>query len=227
MTLADWKDILSATATISTIINFLTGLQICRGFVRKGTTGDASGLPFVAGAMNCAVWLKYGILIQDTAMTLVNMTGTVLLSGYTICYYLHAPKKLVIQKQMTFAVGFFFTLLYYLNQMSDEMEHSRYVLGLVGSSLAVGFFASPLASLSHVLKTRSTEVLPFPLIVSSFLVSGQWWLYGIILDDNFVKVPNLLGWCLASFQLLLFVWFPSASTKILPEYHDKEPLLSS
>ena len=38
--------------------------------MRKGNAGDASGLPFVAGAVNCAIWLKYALLIDDSAMKL-------------------------------------------------------------------------------------------------------------------------------------------------------------
>ena len=112
--------------------------------------------------------------------------------------------------------------------MNEELGHARHVLGLVGASLAVSFFGAPLASLAHVLRTKSTEVLPFPIILSSFFVSGQWWLYGTIIDDNFVKVPNFLGWCLATFQLLLFVWFPSKSSRkdSLPtSISDSKPLL--
>jgi solute carrier family 50 protein (sugar transporter) len=111
--------------------------------------------------------------------------------------------------------------------MNESLGHARTVLGIVGASLAVCFFAAPLASLSHVMKTKSTEVLPFPLILSSFVVSGQWWLYGIILDDNFVKIPNFLGWLLATFQLLLFVYYPSKRRSSLPTISssDRVPLL--
>lgn len=102
-------------------------------------------------------------------------------------------------------------------QMDQESEHPQYILGLVGDVLAVCFFGAPLASLAHVLRTGSTEVLPFPIILSSWFVTGQWWIYGNILQDNFVAVPNCIGWCLATFQLLLFVYFPSKRrTSLLP-----------
>ena len=53
--------------------------------------------------------------------------------------------------------------------MDESLGHARYVLGLVGSSLAVSFYASPLASLAHVIRSRSSDVLPFPIILSSFI----------------------------------------------------------
>ena len=89
-----------------------------RGFVRKGTTGDASGLQFVAGALNCAVWVKYGFFIQDTPIIAVNCVGNILLASYALCYYRYAPCRLSIQKQMVFALGFFATLYVYVGSVS-------------------------------------------------------------------------------------------------------------
>ena len=45
--------------------------------------------------------------------------------------------------------------------MDSELGHARYVLGLIGSSLAVGFFASPLASFAHVIKSGSSKYFFF------------------------------------------------------------------
>jgi len=230
MPIEDWKDFVSVTATISTVINFLTGLQVIRGHSRKGTTGEASGLPFIAGALNCSVWLKYGLLINDTPMTYVNTIGTTLLTSYAFFFYVYSPYKTSVLRQIIFAIGFFLTLCFYVDRMDEALGHARYVLGLVGSSLAVSFYGSPLASLAHVIRSRSSDVLPFPIILSSFVVSGQWWLYGIILNDNFVKIPNCMGWVLASFQLLLFVYYPANSNRknSLPlSTNDTKPLLVS
>ena len=56
---------------------------------------------------------------------------------------------------------------------SDGSEHPQYIIGLVGDVLVVCFFGAPVASLSHLMCTRSTEVLPFPIILSSWFVTGQ------------------------------------------------------
>jgi len=227
MVLEDWKDTVSLSATIATVINFLTGLQVIRGYVRKGSAGDSSGLPFIVGSLNCAIWLKYGLLIDDWTIKVVNLIGTTLLASYSLAFYKYTPYKTSSIKQMVFAFGFFMTLSFYVDRMDEDQEESRYILGIVGCAMGVGFFASPLASLAQVIRTRSTEVLPFPLIVANFFVTSNWWLYGIILDDNFVLVPNALGWCLAMFQLLLFAYFPSKRKTSLPtSSSDTVPLLS-
>lgn len=75
--------------------------------------------------------------------------------------------------------------------------------------VTVVFFAAPLTMLMHVVRVRNSESLPFPLIASTFVVSLQWFVYGLLIDDTFVQVPNLLGCLLAGAQLALFVVYPS------------------
>lgn len=39
-----------------------------------------------------------------------------------------------------------------------------------------------------IIKTKNTEILPFPLIFMGTLVSFQWLLYGFIIDNTFIVV---------------------------------------
>ena len=59
--------------------------------------------------------------------------------------------------------------------------------------------------------TKNTEVLPFPLILTNFFVTLQWYFYGYLLEDYFIQIPNLLGCILSSIQLTLFVIYPNKS----------------
>ena len=78
------------------------------------------------------------------------------------------------------------TLLYVQNQ--ESFEEAKKCLGIVCCIVTILFFAAPLASLLHVIKMKSTESLPFPIILASFITSLQWLLYGIILEDKFIQV---------------------------------------
>ena len=146
MVLEDWKDTVSLSATIATVINFLTGLQVIRGYVRKGSAGDSSGLPFIVGSLNCAIWLKYGLLIDDWTIKVVNLigtkndfqniqviiqipkyimvSGTTLLASYAIAFYLYTPYKTSSIKQMVFAFGFFMTLSFYVDRVKIVLDLS-------------------------------------------------------------------------------------------------------
>ena len=150
-------------------------------------------------------------MIDDLAVTIVNLVGAVLMSSYTACFYYYSLRRLPVQKQIVFALTFYVTLNVYLKYGESDDSSGRYICGLVASGFAVGFFVSPLATLMHVISTKSTSTLPFYMILANFFLTGQWWLYGTILNDNFIKIPNFMGWCLSTLQLLLFVIFPSES----------------
>ena len=85
----------------------------------------------------------------------------------------------------------------------------------------MGFFAAPLVSLFEVMRTKSTEVLPFAMIVANFLAGALWSMYGILIGDNFVKIPNFLGFGVSSFQLMLFAYYPTSSSSSTPPLKQK------
>lgn len=64
---------------------------------------------------------------------------------------------------------------------------TNYVLGLLCCSVGVFFFASPLIKLKHVIVSKNTEVLPRPIIIASFFVTLQWFIYGYLIDDSFIQ----------------------------------------
>lgn len=87
----------------------------------------------------------------------------------------------------------------------------KYYVGLICCSASIIFCATPLVSLRDVFRMKSTETLPFPLILMMFFMGGLWTLYGLIIKDAFVAVPNAIGCSLATFQLSLFAVFPHVS----------------
>ena len=74
--------------------------------------------------------------------------------------------------------------------------------------MSIAYCSAPLASIQHVFKSRSTDSLPFYLILATVIVTGLWSTYGHIIQDNFVKIPNMIGFTAALFQLSLFCKFP-------------------
>merc|ERR1712117_916380 len=179
---------------------FLTGITPCREFFRKGSTGEMSSLPFVAGALNCAVWAKYGMAIEQPALIFVNFVGAALQSGYSVVFYRFAAgsaSRHAAVRQIVFAIVFFATMCL--------------LLPYVSSLLTVVFSASPLSGLGHVMRTGSVASLPLGLIVMTFLVTGQWWIFGNLIGDGFISFPNMLGCCICSAQLAIYAYFRNFS----------------
>ncbi|XP_013138932.1 PREDICTED: sugar transporter SWEET1-like [Papilio polytes] len=61
----------------------------------------------------------------------------------------------------------------------------------------------------EIIRNKSTEGLPFPIIFSGAIVTFMWLLYGIILKNKFLVIQNVVAVILCSIQLALFVIYPS------------------
>nr|XP_014085444.1 sugar transporter SWEET1 isoform X3 [Bactrocera oleae] len=176
MPLPTYDVLLESTAVVSTVLQFLSGVIICRKYIQKKSTGESSGLSFICGFLSTSFWLRY-----------VNKKSYMRQFGIVLCIL--------------------FGVWYYTNLVETEEEKVR-VMGLVCSIVTVCFFAAPLTMLIHVIRVKNSESLPFALIVMTFLVSVQWVIYGVIISDTFIQIPNFLGCLLSMLQLCLFVVYP-------------------
>ncbi|XP_038044669.1 sugar transporter SWEET1-like [Patiria miniata] len=198
------KDAMSVVATLSTIALLLTGIQICMKVRRQGNTNNVSMFPFLASDVSCIIWLKYGILKEDNALIIVNTAGVILQSIYIFIYYLHEFEKVSIHKKLLYAGVFIFPVLSYVKFYVDDVGTALGQLGLIGCFCSVIMYGSPLSTLADVIRTQSTASMAFPLCLANFLVAAEWAVYGHIIMDNFVKVPNIIGALLGFIQLMLF-----------------------
>ena len=212
MALDEWENFVGQSATVFTIVQFLTGVQVCLGFHRKKTTGETSCMTFLVGVVMTFVWFNYGRLVSDHNLQAVNGTGFCLNTLYAFCFYNYTTSRIQTGKKM-FLTFLLIVLIqtYIVNE--EALSTAQYRIGFFGATLSVAYCVSPLSNIKHVLRTRSTESLPFPLILGTVVMTGLWTLYGHIIHDSFVKLPNMLGFVAALFQLSLFGIYPSSQFK--------------
>ncbi|XP_067634170.1 sugar transporter SWEET1 [Eurosta solidaginis] len=210
MSLPTYDVLLEASAVICTVLQFLSGAVICRKYIQKKSTGESSGLSFVCGFLSTSLWLYYGILTNEHSVILVNSIGIMLFLCYTIIYYMFSVSKKSYLKQFFIVLCIQGATWYYTNSIDLDAEKVR-VMGFICCVITVCFFAAPLTMLCHVMRTKNSESLPFPLIAMTFLVSVQWVIYGVIISDTFIQIPNFLGCLLSLLQLCLFVIYPPKS----------------
>jgi len=61
-------------------------------------------------------------------------------------------------------------------------------LGIICMTLNTADFAAPLAGLRVVIRRRATSTLPLPLCIANFMVSSEWFLYGLLVKDFYLIV---------------------------------------
>ena len=138
-------------------------------------------MTFIVGVVMTFVWWSYGRLVGDSAIQTVNGTGLVLQTAYCFCFYSFTNAKIQTGKKM------FLTLLLLIlvqTYIVNETEHetATFRIGLFGSFLSVSYCLAPLATIQHVMSTKSTESLPFPLILNSVIFTSIWSVYGVIIQ---------------------------------------------
>ena len=86
-------DVLSITATTSTIGLFLCGVPICQRIQQRGSTEGTSVAPFLLTSISCVCWFGYGIIRDDNTIIFVNGIGFVFQSVYLSYYYIKTRNK--------------------------------------------------------------------------------------------------------------------------------------
>ncbi|XP_032683001.1 sugar transporter SWEET1 isoform X2 [Odontomachus brunneus] len=168
-------------------------------------------MPFVGAIGVCILMLRYALMLDDPAMINVNVFGIVTNTAYMIVYYYFAPNKRNILNLIGKATLFVIFFLVYA-----QIEHPSNVefrFGIAVTVLLLFLIASPLVHLGEIIKTKNTDILPFPLIFMGTLVSFSWLLYGFIIDNAFIMFQNAVGLTLSIIQLSLFAIFPSGNSE--------------
>ncbi|XP_012282802.1 sugar transporter SWEET1 [Orussus abietinus] len=207
MPLEDYKEIVGTSAMVTTIGQMFAGTIICKDIYHKGNSEGFDPMPFIGGTGMCILMLQYALILGDQNMINVNICGLLLNLLYVIFYYLYSPNKSNVHLKIAKAVAFLAIILGYMQIESSENLEFR--CGIIITVLMLLLLGAPLFNLGEIIKTKSTESLPFPLILMATLVTFQWLLYGIIIDNVFVIFQNAVGFVLSAAQLSLFAIYPS------------------
>jgi solute carrier family 50 protein (sugar transporter) len=174
----------------------------------KATTG-VQLLPLLSMFANSTCWFIYGILAHDIFPLMVtNGIGMGLTTFYLVVYYKYAPDRQRVFHQILFLLFGLFLIAMYPIFSYEPHRVVQQNIGYVSILVCAIMFGSPLVVLKEVIRQKSTDLLPLTMIVAGFINSLLWLLYGLILGDLFVIVPNLVNIFLGSIQLLLFCIFP-------------------
>ncbi|KAI6207143.1 Sugar transporter SWEET [Aphelenchoides besseyi] len=197
--------VLSLTAIVTTVSLFFCGIPICIEIWRRKSTNEISGFPFLMGFLGGMMWLRYGFLKSDSTMITVNCVGVVMMAAYLIFYTCYSDSKVSILSKIAVVIVLILTMLVLVEIYGMAIIDP---LGFVSMTFNIINFGAPLAGVQIVLKKRSVESLPLPLCTANLLVSSQWCLYGVLVSDIYIMIPNGAGVVLALVQMSLFLIFP-------------------
>lgn len=211
--LQPYKDTVGLSAAVITVLQFFSGVFVVNDIRRKGSSEGFSAGPFLGGAVFSLLNVQFGQMLQDDAMIKVNLIGLGLNVVYVCAFYWYTvgPAKTKVWGQIGLAGAVAAGLLAYVQYEDPKVVEFRF--GMILTGILLMLVGMPLLGLGEILKNKSTEGLPFPIILSGSFVSLAWLLYGVILRSNFLVAQNVIALALGLVQLSLFVIFPSKPTK--------------
>ena len=129
---------------------------------------------------------------SDVSLMLTNCCCALLPCLYIIVFYSCTIRKSHMHRLFLVGLSVLFSPLIYIVVMELSEEVATRQLGSVCCFLAICGYASPLATITEILLTNSTESMSLLMVVYNFTCALSWDAYGKLINGYFVREPNVL-----------------------------------
>ncbi|EGZ23364.1 hypothetical protein PHYSODRAFT_479000 [Phytophthora sojae] len=207
-----WVDLLNVATAVAQVILSLSLTTDLYDVHRRKNTGEMAALPLVAMAVNNHGWMLYGYLADNMFPIFATQAFSQCAAiTYNAVYYRYSTpekrKDLVKLYSRALVVHCAFTIytiigvLGLTNQSKTEVGEWVVYAAIV---INIWMYASPLATLKHVIATKNAASIPINLSVMIFVSASLWLASGIVDDDIFVWSINGIGTLLSFIQIVVY-----------------------
>nr|AYV91994.1 SWEET13a [Saccharum spontaneum] len=215
-----------AFGLLGNVISFMTFLAPIPTFYRiyksKSTEGFQS-VPYVVALFSAMLWIFYALIkSNETFLITINAAGCIIETIYIVMYFVYAPKKAKLftaKIMLLLNVGVFGVILL-LTLLLFKGGKRVVMLGWICVGFSVSVFVAPLSIMRRVIQTKSVEYMPFSLSLSLTLSAVVWFLYGLLIKDKYVALPNVLGFTFGVVQMVLYVLYMNKTPVAVAEGKD-------
>ncbi|KAF1781324.1 SWEET sugar transporter [Phytophthora cactorum] len=210
-----WVTLLNVSTGVADIFLRLSPVPDMYNVHRNKNIGEVAELPLITMVVNCHLWMTYGYA-TDSMFPLLGsqLFGEIVGILYNIVYYRWSPEEKRKRLRKLYAIAFtvwcVVTLYVVLGvsgvfgQTKSEVGTS---LGYVGCAFSLSMFSSPLATLKHVVSTKSSASIPINMCTMILVSTALWTGSGIVDDDYFVAVINTVGVVLSCTQIAIYFMY--------------------
>ncbi|CAN4111054.1 unnamed protein product [Withania somnifera] len=214
--MANFSFILGIIGNVISILMFAAPMKTFKRIIKKKSTEDFKGIPYITTLLSTSLWTFYGLLKPGGLLVVtVNGTGAILHIVYVTLFLIYAPKLLKIQSMKLVAIIdiAFFGAIIAITLLAVHGTTRLTLVGFLCAALNIGMYASPLAATRTVIKMKSVEYMPFFLSFFQFLNGGVWTAYAVLVKDYYIGVPNGIGFVLGAAQLILYLIYYKSTTE--------------
>ncbi|KAL2468621.1 Nodulin MtN3 family protein [Forsythia ovata] len=214
--MASLSFIIGIIGNVISILMFASPIKTFKQVVKKKSTENYKGLPYITTLLSTTLWTFYGLLKPGGLLVVtVNGAGAALHIIYVSLFLIYAPKNIKVKSiklvgilDMVFpAVVIAVILLVFRGGMRLTLA------GILCAALTIGMYAAPLSAMRTVIQMKSVKYMPFSLSFFQFLNGGVWFAYAMLVKDVYIGVPNGVGFVLGSAQLVLYMMYKNKSSK--------------
>ena len=193
---------------------FLSPVTTIGTIVRNKSTLKFSQLPYLAQIVESSFWTLWSLTVPNRSEMLVNnIIGVSFMSIYVLVFLYFVDKQKRTTAYLHVGVALFLIntgLVVYL-YVAPSSTASLF-LSVAAVVLNVLKYASPLSVAKLVIQTKSVQYMPLPLTLACLACSVLWGMYGILLNDYWIMIPNFAGVVCGLLQVLLWCYYRFAST---------------
>jgi uncharacterized protein with PQ loop repeat len=210
-------DALSVVATIVTVGMFLSNSVPLRAVWATRQWGSQRPSGIYGVLLGTTWWSAYGLIIAQPAVIFCNVFGFVVgaFGAVTFAKFGQTPLDTawVIRTAAAIVGG---TLVSIAAIRSGFLVQAppiqREVLGLCAALSSVLMFGAPLAGAAEIIRLKDASRLSPLVLGMSLAVCLLWTLFGVMLGDPMIAVPNGGGAVVTLMQCALLCWYPRHAT---------------
>jgi len=196
---------------VLTLAMFTSPVSTMREVHKIQALGDMNPLPFVMMSFNCIAWITYGTYTPFPVNMYCLIPNLVGLCCGIYCTLVAFPLSTLEKRNqmaniiITIAAGLslsFFLVGYYLPH-----DTAQTIVGSIAVFILMCYFSAPLSEIRTVIITHDARSIFLPSTICAGISSSLWGVFGIVVGDFFIGVPNCAGMILSLVQILLKVIF--------------------
>ncbi|XP_075477986.1 bidirectional sugar transporter SWEET16-like [Primulina tabacum] len=206
--------ILGIIGNVISILMFASPIKTFKHVVKKKSTENYNGLPYITTLLSTSLWSYYGLLKTGGLLIVtVNGAGVALHVIYVALFLIYAPndvKVKYVKLVATINIGFLGAVTL-VTQLALHGSLRITLIGILCAGLTIAMYAAPLSVMKTVIQMKSVKYMPFFLSFFQFLNGGVWSAYAVLVKDYYIGVPNGIGFLLGAAQLILYVIYKNKS----------------
>ncbi|KAH9755329.1 Bidirectional sugar transporter SWEET [Citrus sinensis] len=181
---------------VISLLVFASPIKTFWQIVKKKSTESYKGVPYITTLMSTSLWTFYGVMKPGGLLVAtVNGAGAALQFIYVSLYLIYAPKDKKVKTAKLVAildVGFLGAVIA-ITLLAMHGNLRLTFVGILCAALTIGMYASPLAVMTTVIRTKSVKYMPFLLSFFLFLNAGVWSVYSVLVKDIYIGVSCLFN----------------------------------